>query len=76
MTAATRTPEGYKKALAELDAILKELEAEEVDVDGLESKVEKAAGLLKFCKERLDATELKVKAIIGTLAESEGESPG
>jgi len=74
MTATARTPESYKKALAELDAILKELEAEDIDVDGLEGKVEKAAGLLKFCKERLDLTELKVKTIIGSLDESDGET--
>lgn len=69
MTAATRTPETYKKALAELDGLLEELESDDLDVDGLEAKVEKAAALLKFCKARLTATELKVKKIIGSLGE-------
>lgn len=75
-TAATRTPESYKKALEELDGILQELESDDVDVDGLEAKVEKAATLLKYCKAKLSATELKVKKIIGSLGEEADELDG
>jgi len=74
MTAAARTPESYRKAIDELDGLLEELEAEDVDVDGLEAKVEKAAVLLKYCKAKLSATELKVKKIIGQLAEDEADA--
>lgn len=70
---ADRTPETYKQALGDLDLLLRDLEADDIDVDGLEAKVESAAVLLKFCKARLDATELKVKTIIASLDDDSGE---
>ncbi len=74
MTATARTPESYKKALAELDGLLQELESEDIDVDGLEAKVEKAATLLKYCKARLSDTEAKVKKVISSLSD-DGAKP-
>jgi exodeoxyribonuclease VII small subunit len=76
MTTA-RTPESYKQAIADLDAILKDLDGSDVDVDGLEVKVKQATDLLRFCKAKLDATELRVQTLIAALdAEDQGGSSG
>jgi len=63
----TRSPETYKQAIGDLDAILKELDGDDLDVDGLEVKVKRATELLRFCKAKLDDTELKVKTLIASL---------
>jgi exodeoxyribonuclease VII small subunit len=73
LRAPSRNPESYKKALAELDGILAELEADDVDVDGLGAKIAKAASLLAFCRARLDATELQVKKIVAALEDEDAE---
>lgn len=63
------TPDTYKAALQELDGLLNELEKDDVDIDSLAEKVERAATLLKFCRGRLSATESKVKEIVASLDE-------
>ncbi len=55
----------YQQAMEELQEILNQLEREEITVDELASKVERASFLLKQCEERLKSTEEKVKKIIG-----------
>lgn len=55
----------YQQAMEELQEILTQLEREEITVDELASKVERASILLKQCEERLRSTEEKVKKIIG-----------
>ena len=47
------TPEiGYADALSELQEILGELEAEDIDIDVLAVKVERAAELIRVCRGR------------------------
>ncbi len=57
----------YSEASAELEAILREVEAGEIDLDLLSEKVERAAALLALCRERLSATETKVKKVVDDL---------
>ena len=52
--------DGYAAALAELQKILDALEAPDVDVDALAGHVDRAAELLRFCRERLVAAETQV----------------
>jgi len=54
----------YSEAIAELEAIVREIENEEIDVDMLTEKVKRADYLAKFCKSKLKSTEEEVKAII------------
>jgi exodeoxyribonuclease VII small subunit len=67
---------GYAAALTELEAILDELEAESVDVDALSVKVERAAELIRVCRERISAAAMKVEEVVADLdvppAEREG----
>jgi exodeoxyribonuclease VII small subunit len=51
--------------MEELQEILSQLEREEITVDQLAEKVERASLLLKQCEDRLKSTEEKVKKIIG-----------
>ena len=65
--------EGYAAALDELQTILGELEGDSVDVDVLAAKVERAAELLRFCRERINAAQLQVEAIVAELEDLEGD---
>lgn len=62
-------PESYKQALGELDALLKELEGDRVDIDGLVQRVERGAFLLKHCQAKLSQTEVRIKEILASLDE-------
>jgi exodeoxyribonuclease VII small subunit len=58
---------GYAAALEELQGILSELEAESVDVDILATRVERADGLIRLCRDRLEAARLKVEQVVDAL---------
>jgi exodeoxyribonuclease VII small subunit len=64
----------YVKAIEELEAIIREIEAENVDVDILADKVKRATHLIKFCKNRLRSTEEEVKKVLSDIEEKE-ETP-
>ena len=53
----------YSEASAELETILQEVESGEIDLDVLSEKVERAAALLTLCRQKLAATETKVKKV-------------
>lgn len=57
----------YEDAAKELEQILDALEGDDVSVDSLAVKVERAAVLLKICSERLRDTEAKVTDIVNKL---------
>ena len=61
----------YKDALEELEEIVNGIESEEIDVDELAKKVERASKLLTVCSEKLRKTEKEVDKIIEQLNESE-----
>ena len=61
--------DGYADALAELQRILDALEAPDVDVDALAAHVDRAAELLRFCRERLVATEVQVTQVVADLGD-------
>lgn len=54
----------YREAFGELSRILQELQSEDVDVDKLTQKVQKATELIKLCREKIKDTELEIKKII------------
>lgn len=59
---------GYAAASAELETILQEIESGEIDLDVLSDKVERAAALLQLCRQKLAATETKVKKVVADMA--------
>lgn len=58
----------YEEASAELDEILSDIETGDADIDILSEKVERAAKLIQLCREKLQATEMKVTKIVEELA--------
>jgi exodeoxyribonuclease VII small subunit len=61
--AAAEDP-GYAEALEQLEAILAELEREEVDVDVLATKVRRAAELIRLCRARITDARMQVDQIV------------
>ncbi len=60
---------GYADALAELEAILDELEDDSLDVDLLATRVARAAELIARCRDRIDGARLEVERIVGAFDE-------
>lgn len=58
---------GYAEAIAELDTILDGLEDDDLDVDLLASRVERASHLIKVCRDRITGARLSVEQIVATL---------
>jgi exodeoxyribonuclease VII small subunit len=59
---------GYADALAELEAILEEIEGDAVDVDVLAVRVKRAAELLRVCRDRITSARDEVGRIVGDLS--------
>jgi len=57
----------YASASAELDRILAELRSEQCDIDTLTARTRRAVELLKYCRERLTATDTELREILSTL---------
>lgn len=59
----------YASAVAELDAILDELEDDALDVDVLAERVERASLLIRFCRTRITSARTQVAKIVADLDE-------
>ena len=65
---------GYAEAMAELEQILRDLEGDDLDVDKLASRVERASLLISLCRERIGAARVQVERVVANL-DSEADSP-
>lgn len=63
----TDTDTSYAEALAELDDILRELEGSDVDVDRLADRVTRAAELIKLCRSRISAAQVRIEQVTADL---------
>ena len=63
---------GYADAMVELEAILDDLEDDDLDVDVLATKVERASTLIQVCRDRIGAARVQVERVVASL---EGEDP-
>ena len=67
-----KTPEpGYGEAMEELEAILAELEGDDLDVDVLAARVQRASELLKTCRARIVRAQQDVDRIVADLEDVE-----
>jgi exodeoxyribonuclease VII small subunit len=57
---AAPEPAGYGEAVTELEAILREIEDADVDVDVLAERVQRAAHLIEWCRGRIIAARQAV----------------
>jgi exodeoxyribonuclease VII small subunit len=55
---------GFAAAMDELTALVDELESDALDVDDLTARVERAAELVQFCRERIDGARWSVEEIL------------
>lgn len=63
---------GYGAAMVELEAILAELEGDDLDVDILAVRVQRASELLKICRARIVRAQQDVDRIVADLDEFDG----
>ncbi|MBB4036457.1 exodeoxyribonuclease VII small subunit [Dysgonomonas hofstadii] len=54
----------YGEAMQELQDIMYRIENEDLDVDVLLDEVKKAAVLIKFCKDKLQKTNVEIQNIL------------
>ena len=59
----------YKKAIEEIEAIVKSLEDNKMDIDVLGERVKRAAELREFCKSKLHDTEEEVEKVLKSMEE-------
>jgi exodeoxyribonuclease VII small subunit len=57
----------YAAAVSELETILAQLERDDVDVDLLAERVQRAAALISHCRARLSAAQLQVERVVADL---------
>ena len=69
----TELPTTYAETAAELTSILDAIETGAADIDVLSERVERAAELIRACRERLTGAELRVKKIVEELAAETAE---
>ncbi len=62
----------YGDAIDELEDLLDELEAADVDVDALASRVARGVELIRFCRARLDVVTGDVDAVVAELVALDG----
>ncbi len=57
----------YGKAVAELESIVAKMQADNCDIDSLAGYTSRALELLRYCKEKLFATDQEVKRCLEAL---------
>ena len=62
--AVVKKDQSYGQAMQELQDIMARIENEELDVDVLIEDVKKAAELIKFCKDKLQKTNVEIQKIL------------
>ncbi len=65
---------GYADAMRELDDILEELERDDLDVDILATRVQRASELIRLCRGRIARAQADVDRVVTDLESLEQES--
>jgi exodeoxyribonuclease VII small subunit len=71
--AASAKPEELRfgEAMEQLEAILRRVEEEEIDIDSLAEELRRAAELLEVCRGKIKKAEVEVTQIVQSLEEDE-----
>ena len=54
----------YETAFAELQAIVRKMENDELDIDEMSVQLKRAQELIKLCKDKLTKTDEEIKKIL------------
>lgn len=57
----------YSEAMQELQEIMLRIEKEDLDVDILMAEVKKATILIKYCKDKLQKTNIEIQQILDSI---------
>jgi exodeoxyribonuclease VII small subunit len=57
----------YTQAIEELEAIVNEIESEDISIDQLSEKVKQASRLIRICQDALKTTSEEVRDILDSL---------
>jgi exodeoxyribonuclease VII small subunit len=57
----------YRKAIEEIELILKKIENQDLDVDDLSAKLKRVNELVRICKKKLHTAEKEVEKILGEM---------
>jgi exodeoxyribonuclease VII small subunit len=57
----------YGDAIREIEAILKKIETQDLDVDDLANQLKRVNELVKICKKKLHSAEKEVEKILGEM---------
>jgi exodeoxyribonuclease VII small subunit len=60
---------GYAEALEELESILESLEEDDVDVDELAERVQRASELIELCRERIGKAKLRIEEVLSVVSD-------
>ena len=63
----TALPDTYEAGLRELEALVRSIESGDLPLDSLLVGYQRGALLLNFCRDKLQAIEVQVKVLDGTL---------
>jgi exodeoxyribonuclease VII small subunit len=66
---------GYADAMRELDDILEELERDDLDVDVLAARVQRASELIQLCRTRIARAQADVDKVVTDLESLERADP-
>ncbi len=66
----------FGEAMERLEAILRRIEGEEIDIDELGEELGKAATLLELCRSKIRKAEVEVQQIVQSLEEPEDDAGG
>jgi exodeoxyribonuclease VII small subunit len=69
---AAREP-GFGEAMSELEAILRRVEGEEVDIDRLAEELRRAAVLLELCRAKIRRAEVEIAQVVHQLGDGDRE---
>lgn len=58
----------FGDAVGEIEQILADLEADEVDIDELGEQVKRAVELIQVCREKLEKTDAEVRDLVAGLS--------
>jgi exodeoxyribonuclease VII small subunit len=67
---------GYADAMAELGTILQELERDDLDVDVLAARVQRAHELITLCRARIQRAQSDVEGIVAHLEQPDTDGDG
>lgn len=61
----------FGEAMEELEAILRRIEGEEIDIDSLAEELKRATELLELCRGKIKKAEVEVTQIVQNLEEED-----